>query len=129
MSDAASTQDAGGRPTIGFVGLGNMGLPMCLRLVADGYDVTAFDIRPDALDAAVGAGAHRGASSADVAGVVDPLMTSLPEPHHVDAVMREHGALAALRSGSMWVDLTTNRRELVEALATEAPDGVDVIVD
>ena len=46
MMDAASTQDAGDLPTIGFVGLGNMGLPMCLRLVAAGDDVTAFDIRP-----------------------------------------------------------------------------------
>ena len=36
------------------------------------------------------------------------------------------GALAALRPGSLWIDLSTNRRELVRALATEAPSGVAV---
>jgi len=115
------------RPAVGFVGLGNMGLPMCRRLVADGYDVTAFDIRSDALDAAVAEGAHRAVSAAEAATAADLFLTSLPEPPHVAAVMREHGALAALRPGSMWVDLTTNRRELVEQLAAEAPMEVEVV--
>ncbi len=115
------------RPAIGFLGLGNMGLPMCRRLVAGGYDVTAFDIRPEALDEAVAAGARRGASAADVAAVAELFLTSLPEPPDVEAVMRGAGALAALRPGSMWIDLTTNRRELVEELAEEAVDGVEVV--
>ena len=33
--------------TIGFIGLGNMGLPMCLNLVDAGYDVVALDLRPE----------------------------------------------------------------------------------
>ena len=37
------------------------------------------------------------------------------------------GALAALRSGSIWVDLTTNRKELVAEFAAQAPDGVTVV--
>ena len=41
--------------------------------------------------------------------------------------MRGAGALAALRPGSLWIDLTTNRKELVEELAREAPRGVDVV--
>ncbi len=39
----------------------------------------------------------------------------------------EAGALSALREGSVWVDLTTNRKELVAALAASAPAGVAVI--
>jgi 3-hydroxyisobutyrate dehydrogenase len=55
-------------------------------------------------------------------------MTSLPRPDHVDAVMNgAKGALAALRSGSTWVDLTTNRKELVIELADAAPEGVRVV--
>ena len=115
------------RPTIGFVGLGNMGSPMCRRLVEAGCDVTAFDLRSEALDVAVTGGARRGESAADVAGATDLFLTSLPEPPHVEQVMRDAGALAALRPGSMWIDLTTNRRELVEALAAEAADGVAVV--
>jgi len=43
--------------TIGFIGLGNMGLPMCQRLAAGNAEVVAFDLRAEAVDAAVAAGA------------------------------------------------------------------------
>ncbi|MDL5160581.1 NAD(P)-dependent oxidoreductase [Actinomycetospora termitidis] len=56
----------------------------------------------------------------------DLLLTSLPRPDHVATVMADGGALAALRPGSVWIDLTTNRLGLVRALAEEAPDGVAV---
>ena len=36
--------------TIGFIGLGNMGLPMCLNLVEAGFDVVAFDLRPEPVE-------------------------------------------------------------------------------
>ena len=84
---------------IGFIGLGNMGLPMCLRLLGAGNPVTAYDLNPTALDQAVAAGAERAESACDVAGAADVLLTSLPQPPHVIAVMRDGGALAALRPG------------------------------
>ena len=113
--------------TIGFIGLGNMGLPMCQRLAAGNADVVAFDLRAEAVDAAVAAGAVAAGSAAECAERADLLLTSLPRPDHVEAVMVSAGALAALRPGSVWVDLTTNRRELVERLAAEAPAGVSVV--
>ncbi|MGA0813524.1 MAG: NAD(P)-dependent oxidoreductase [Ilumatobacteraceae bacterium] len=113
--------------TIGFIGLGNMGLPMCQRLAAGNAEVVAFDLRAEAVDAAVAAGAVAAGSAAECAERADLLLTSLPRPDHVEAVMVSAGALAALRPGSVWVDLTTNRRELVERLATEAPAGVSVV--
>ncbi len=113
--------------TIGFIGLGNMGLPMCQRLAAGNAEVVAFDLRAEAVDAAVAAGAVAAGSAAECAERADLLLTSLPRPDHVEAVMVSAGALAALRPGSVWVDLTTNRRELVERLAAEAPAGVSVV--
>lgn len=113
---------------IGFVGLGNMGLPMCTRLVAAGYRVVAYDLNPVAVDAAARAGATVGGSARECAVDVDVLLTSLPRPEHVEAVMSgDGGALAAMRPGAVWVDLTTNRRELVIALAAGAPAGVSVV--
>ena len=115
-------------PTIGMVGLGNMGGPMCRRLAAAGFRVHAFDLNPDALDAAVAVGATAATSAAECAARSDLFLTSLPRPDHVDAVMRgPSGALAALRGGSIWVDLTTNRRELIAELAALAPAGVRVV--
>ena len=112
--------------TIGFIGLGNMGRPMCLRLVAAGYDVVAFDLVGDAVKEVTVAGATPATSAAEVAAAADVLLTSLPRPDDVEAVMEGDGALAALRPGSCWVDLTTNRRELVQRLADSAPTDVTV---
>ena len=113
--------------TIGFIGLGNMGLPMCLNLVDAGYDVVALDLRPEPVAEVVAAGGRTADDVAAVAAEADILLTSLPRPDHVDGVMRAGGALTALRPGSVWADLTTNRREFVQELADEAPDGVTVM--
>lgn len=113
---------------LGFVGLGNMGGPMCRRLVEAGYDVVAFDIDPDALAAAVEAGATPAESACTAAQQSDPLLTSLPRPDHVRAVMAgPDGALAAMQPRSVWVDLTTNSSTLIEELADQAPLGVQVV--
>ncbi|AVA21341.1 NAD(P)-dependent oxidoreductase [Rhizobium sp. NXC24] len=115
-------------PRIGFIGLGNMGGPMCLRLLAAGYPVTAFDLNAEALGRATAAGAVAATSVQNCAENADILLTSLPRPDHVESVMGgENGALRKLCSGSIWVDLTTNRNELIFRLAGEAPEGVTVV--
>jgi 3-hydroxyisobutyrate dehydrogenase/2-hydroxy-3-oxopropionate reductase len=120
--------DDSNRPTIGFIGLGNMGGPMASRLVTAGFDVTAFDINPAALDAVVAAGAKPAGSAGRCAQGSDLVLTSLPRPDHVVAVVGgDDGVLAAMRPGSIWVDLTTNRKELVAELAAAAPPGVSVV--
>ena len=121
-----SAEDARRTEVIGFIGAGNMGGPMCRRLLAAGYRVIAFDRSDEALQAVAAAGAEVAIGAADLAARCDVLLTSLPRPDHVDSVMRGAGALAALRSGSLWIDLTTNRNELVHQLAAEAPAGVSV---
>lgn len=115
-------------PRIGFVGLGNMGGPMCQRLVKAGYPVTAFDLNPAALERIVAVGGKAAASASDCAAYADIFLTSLPRPDHIETVMAgEGGALKSLKPGSLWIDLTTNRNELVFRLASEAPDGVSVV--
>lgn len=101
---------------------------MCRRLLAAGYTVNAFDSDVNATDAAQQAGATIFDSAADCARQADLFLTSLPRPNNVAAVMRGvDGALAALSSGSVWIDLTTNRSQLLLELAELAPDGVAVV--
>jgi 3-hydroxyisobutyrate dehydrogenase-like beta-hydroxyacid dehydrogenase len=100
---------------------------MCLNLIEAGFDVIAFDLRAEQVGEAVAAGGRTADDVAAVAAQADILLTSLPRPDHVDSVMRAGGALTALQPGSVWADLTTNRREFVEALAAEAPKGVTVM--
>ena len=101
---------------------------MCRRLAAAGHTVTAYDLDADALALAVAAGAAAAESALDCARNADLFMTSLPGPPQVEAVMAGgSGALGAMQPGSVWVDLTTNSRELVLGLAATAPDGVAVV--
>ncbi|WP_423919347.1 NAD(P)-dependent oxidoreductase [Candidatus Poriferisodalis sp.] len=113
--------------TVGFVGLGTMGGPMCARLARAGHHVQAFDLNPLALEAVAAEGATAVGSAAEAAAGVDVLLTSLPAPQHVESVMCGAGALAALAPDSVWVDLTTSRPELIRRLADEAPEGVAVV--
>ncbi len=114
-------------PTIGFIGLGTMGGPMSCRLLAAGFDLIVHDLDERRTAAAHTAGARVAATAASCAGAADLLLTSLPHPAHVRSVMRDAGALAALRPGSVWIDLTTNQRALLHELAAQAPDDVAVV--
>ena len=64
--------------TIGFIGLGNMGLPMAGNLVKKGHEVKGFDLVSANLEKAAAAGVKKVASAADAAGGVDAIVTMLP---------------------------------------------------
>ncbi|MDE0653435.1 MAG: NAD(P)-dependent oxidoreductase [bacterium] len=114
--------------TIGFIGLGTMGGPMCLRLVDAGLRVIAHDIDPAATEEVTERRARATGSARRCAEEADILLTSLPAPTHVAAVMAgSGGALAAMRPGSVWVDLTTGSPESVRELSAAAPSGVAVV--
>jgi 3-hydroxyisobutyrate dehydrogenase-like beta-hydroxyacid dehydrogenase len=113
--------------SLGFVGLGSMGGPMCRRLVRAGYQVHAYDLDPSKVVEVVGAGAIAAGSAADAAASADVFLTSLFGPDQVTAVMVGDGALDALQPGATWVDLTTNRVDLVSELASRAPQGGRVV--
>ena len=101
---------------------------MARRLAAAGHQVTCFDLNADAIAETVAAGARAANSAVECAASSELFLTSLPRPDHVEAVMGgPDGALAALQPGSIWVDLTTNRKELVQAYAAAAPEGVTVV--
>lgn len=100
---------------------------MCRRLTQAGYRVHVFDLDPARVAEAVGAGAVAAESAAACASTSEIFLTSLPRPDHVESVMVDGGTLEALQPGAIWVDLTTNRIDLVSLLARRAPEGVSVV--
>ena len=100
---------------------------MCLRLLDAGLRVIAHDIDAAATEEVAERGAEAAGSARRCAEEADILLTSLPAPRQVAAVMIDGGALGALRPGSVWVDHTTGDAELVRELAEGAPAGVDVV--
>jgi len=113
--------------TIGFIGLGTMGGPMAARLAGAGYDLNGFDVSPRAVARAAEAGVAVAADPLDCVASAEVLLTSLPRPDDVEAVMLGDGVLERLSAGNVWVDLTTNRPALVAELAAQAPEGVTVV--
>ena len=111
---------------IGFIGVGNMGLPMALRLIEADYTVTVFDLNPEPLELLSKVGATVAKDVKETAETSDILLTSLPRPDHVERVMVAQEALSSLPTGSLWVDLTTNRKEFIQELAMKAPKNVSV---
>ncbi len=93
---------------IGFIGLGNMGLPMAKNLVAAGHNVTGFDRVETALAELVAAG---GQSASDIAGAVakaEIVVTMLPAGRHVEEVyLGTDGVLGALQEGILLIDSST----------------------
>ena len=71
---------------VGFIGLGNMGMPMCTNLIEAGHDVRVFDVRPEARQACAKVGAREAESAAAAASEANVVMTSLPRPSDVEAV-------------------------------------------
>ncbi|MFC1799186.1 NAD(P)-dependent oxidoreductase [Thermodesulfobacteriota bacterium] len=93
---------------IGFVGLGQMGKWMSINLVKAGYDVTVFDIDPQAVSFVTEQGAKAGQTPAETAGQVDWLFLSLPDTQVVEAVIfGENGVMQSAKPGLVLVDLST----------------------
>jgi 3-hydroxyisobutyrate dehydrogenase len=94
--------------TIGFIGLGVMGEPICRNLAKkSGARVLAFDLAAEPLRRLLGEGAEIAASVTDVAGASDVVFLCLPSAKHVRAVF-EGGITGNIRQGQIVVDLGTS---------------------
>ncbi|WP_193182376.1 NAD(P)-dependent oxidoreductase [Nisaea sediminum] len=120
--------------TVGFVGLGLMGLGFVERLIANGHPVVGTDVRPEARAAAESLGARTVGSASEVAAEADHVLICVTTPAAVDAVIRgKDGILSAPgRDGLVVVDHSTTdiplTRELDEALARSGVGFVDAPV-
>jgi len=106
---------------IGFIGLGNMGSGMVANLLAQGFDVSVYDIQPEKAEALIAAGAVWRNSIPEVTEDADVIMTSLPGPKQLESVMLgDAGVIARARSGAVWLDTGTNSIEIMEKISTLA---------
>jgi 3-hydroxyisobutyrate dehydrogenase len=95
--------------TLGFIGLGVMGEPICRNLVKkSGKPVLAFDLSPEPLARLKADGTNIAASVADVIKQSDLLFLCLPSAKHVRTVFESNGILENIRSGQVVVDLGTS---------------------
>jgi 3-hydroxyisobutyrate dehydrogenase-like beta-hydroxyacid dehydrogenase len=71
----------------GFLGVGNMGLPMAGKLLDGGHKLTVYDIRPAALEPLLERQARLASSPKDLANQCEIVFVSLPTLAAFRAVM------------------------------------------
>ncbi|GGR18374.1 NAD(P)-dependent oxidoreductase [Agromyces mediolanus] len=104
-------------PTVGFIGLGNMGSGMTRNLQRAGFPLVVNDLRRESAAELVAGGARWAATPAEAAAASDVVITMLPTPRHVDAVVNgPDGILAGIADGGTWVDMSTSVPEVADAV-------------
>ena len=99
---------AGAGKSVGFVGLGCMGVPMAGNLKAAGFNVKGYDIMPAARQAANDHGVETVDSLAEAASNVDYVVTALPKTEHVEEALTGAGGIfQSARKGTLICDVST----------------------
>lgn len=95
--------------TIGFIGLGVMGEPICRNLLKkSGASVIVFDLSPEPLERLREEGAVVAASVAHVVSKCDLVFLCLPSAKQVRSVFAGDGILKNIRKDQVVVDLGTS---------------------
>jgi len=114
---------------VGLIGLGRMGTPMAARLLAAGFQVTGFDLSPDARDRASRLGADTVARVEEAVRDAEIVITMLPDSTAVEAVLGSEQVRQLLRPGMTIIDMSSSEPARTRALAAALePSGV-VFID
>jgi hypothetical protein len=93
---------------IGFIGLGNMGLPMAQNLVKAGYEVSGFDVVAASIDKLVAAGGKAAVDVIDAVRDAEIVITMLPSGKEARAIyLAPDGLIAKALPGTLLIDCST----------------------
>ena len=103
---------------IGFIGLGNVGGSLAGNLLANGLDLTVRDLNRTTAEPFLARGAGWAESPAELADMVDLVITCLPSPAASAAVMEgPDGLLKCLGPGKIWAEMSTTDADEMARLA------------
>jgi 3-hydroxyisobutyrate dehydrogenase len=93
---------------LGFIGIGLMGRPMTLRLLAAGYEVAVWNRSPDKLTPVLAKGARAAASPAEVTRASDVVMMCVTDQRAAERVLfGPQGVLQGAKAGKLVVDFSS----------------------
>ena len=117
--------------TIGFIGLGNMGLPMALHLCKAGYSLLVCSRNKDSEKAVVESGGTSVASYAELAGRSDIVITIVPADAEIlELYTSENGLIQNMRDGTVCIDMTSARgmtKKMIASHAEKLQKNIEVI--
>ena len=113
---------------LAFCGLGAMGVPMAIRLVEAGHDVTVWNRTAEKARPVVERGARQAASPAEAGRTAEAAITMLASPEALhDVVFGDRGLAAGLRAGTTLIEMSTVGPAAVGRLRDRLGEGVDMI--
>ncbi|MDE0324203.1 MAG: NAD(P)-dependent oxidoreductase [Candidatus Poribacteria bacterium] len=115
-------------PTIGFIGLGNMGGRMAKNLHNAGYPLIGYDIDAAKCTALVATGATAGNDTSQVVENSDVVMTSLRSSDVFCSVAEQH-LIPNAREDQVFIDLGTTEVEKTKELATAFAEKGATLID
>jgi 3-hydroxyisobutyrate dehydrogenase len=106
---------------IGFIGLGNMGLPMAQNLIKAGHQVEGVDVNPAAIERLKAAGGTSVETAKIAAARADVVITMLPAGQQVrDVYLGPGGIIEDANPGTLLIDCSTIDVETARAVAAAA---------
>lgn len=107
----------------GFIGLGNLGGQLAVRLLDAGFQVTVFDLDKTAMETLVSAGADPAESTVDLARRVEHIITCLPSPPASSAVQDD--ILSHMKAGASLIEMSTvGQDDVIRSAARAEAQGV-----
>ena len=93
---------------LGFLGIGLMGKPMTLRLLAAGHEVTVWNRSPEKIRTVVERGARPAASPAEVARAAEIVMMCVTDQRAAEEVLfGANGVISGAKKGLVVVDFSS----------------------
>ena len=115
---------------IGFIGLGNMGLPMAINLLKAGHEVAGFDLVQGQIDAFAAAGGKVAQSANATADGADVVISMLPASRHVEGLyLGANGLIAHANPKTLLIDCSTISPKVAQVVAAEAKAKGFAMVD
>jgi len=102
---------------IGFIGLGNMGLPIAKRLLLAGNHLVACDLRGELKQVMLDLGAQWVDTPREVADLCCVVMVSLPTPKAVESVVLGLDGLIHGHEMKLYIDLSTTGPQMAKMVA------------
>lgn len=120
-------------PTLGYIGIGLMGRPMTLRLLAAGYKVAVWNRSKEKLACVVAKGASAKDSPAEVARAADIVMMCVTDQNSVnDVLFGAGGVIEGADEGKIVIDFSSiapsAAREYAMKLQTKSMGYIDAPV-
>jgi len=109
--DTSTIDNDTSKPSVAFIGLGNMGAPMAENLLKAGYTLSVFDLSDAATKRLQQAGASVAQSPKEAVSNAQVVISMLPAGQHVHSVYLgdngSSGLLAELNKGTLVIDSST----------------------